>query len=197
MIASLTGVLESCVPGEVVVNVGGVGYLVNVSLPTFAKLPGEGEKARLLVVTVVREDEIRLFGFATDAERKLFQLLQDVSGVGPKLALKVLSGMEPDRLANAIRQGDLRLLTSVSGVGKKLAERLVVELRDKLGAVEGPAGVAAAPRGTPESEAADALTALGYLPRVASQAVEAARADGAAGVEDLIREALKRLAQKR
>jgi len=109
----------------------------------------------------------------------------------------VLSGIEPDRLAEAIRLGDLRMLTSVSGVGKKLAERLVVELRDKMGGLEGPSSGVSAPRGTPESEAADALTALGYAPKVASQAVEAARSGGASSVEDLIREALKRLAQKR
>jgi Holliday junction DNA helicase RuvA len=197
MIASLTGVVEQSTPGEVIVNVGGVGYLVSVPLSTFARLPAEGKEARLLVVTILREDEIRLFGFSTEAEKWFFQLLQNVTGVGPKLALKILSGMEPNRLRDAISLGDLALLTSVSGVGKKLAERLVVELRDKVGAIEGLGLPAASAAGTADSEAADALTALGYPPKVARQAVEAAVREGASGVETIIREALKRLAQKR
>lgn len=198
MIASLTGVVERATPGAVVLAVGGVGYLVNVPLSTYVRLPPVGETARLLTVMVVREDEISLYGFSSDAEQWLFTLLQEVTGVGPKLALKILSGMEPKRLRDALSSGDLAMLSSISGVGKKLAQRLVVELRDKVGASDGsdpttlPAGGAA----VAINEAAEALAALGYQPRVAKRAVEAA-AQAGMSVEEVVREALKLLAPKR
>jgi len=196
VIASLAGRVERSSPGQVVVDVGGVGYRVHVSLSTYAALPGAGRECRLRVVTVVREDEIRLFGFVTAEEEELFGLLQGVTGVGPKLALKILSGVSPGTLRAALAKGDLGVLTSVSGVGKRLAERLVVELRDKVGpVVEGAVG--SPDRGRAEVEALEALGALGYPAKVARRALDAARKAGGTEVEDLVREALRGLAGKR
>lgn len=196
MIASLAGRVERSSPGEVVVDVGGVGYRVHVPLSTYAALPGVGRECRLRVVTAVREDEIRLFGFATAEEEDLFGLLQGVTGVGPKLALKVLSGVNTSNLRNALAQGDMAVLTSVPGVGKRLAERLVVELRDKVGPAF-PVSAAAPGEGREEAEALEALAALGYAPKVARRALEGARKSGATALEDLVREALRGLAGKR
>lgn len=197
MIASLTGIIERSEPGTVVMNVNGVGYLVSVPMPTFVRLPAPGEAARLSIVTVVREDEIALYGFASDGEERLFGLLREVTGVGPKLALKILSGMEAGRLSGAIGAGDTALLSTLPGVGKKLAQRLIVELRDKVGAIPafevGATQIKVGPVGT---EACEALASLGYPPRIAKRAVEEALVDGM-GVEDVVREALKRLAPKR
>lgn len=197
MIASLTGIIERSEPGAVVMNVNGVGYLVSVPMPTYMRLPGIGESARLSIVTIVREDELSLYGFATEAEERLFGLLREVTGVGPKLALKILSGMEAGRLSEAIGMGDTALLATLPGVGKKLAQRLVVELRDKVGAIPRvDTGAPTAKVGPVATEACEALGALGYAPRVAKRAVEEAYADGMT-VEDVVREALKRLAPKR
>lgn len=196
MIASLAGRVERSTPGQVVVDVGGVGYRVHVPLSTYAVLPGVGRECRLRVVTVVREDEIRLFGFATAEEEEFFGLLQGVTGVGPKLALKVLSGVNAGTLRAALAQGDLGVLCSVPGIGKRLAERLVVELRDKVGPVlEGAA--APADQGQAEADALEALVALGYPAKVARRALEAAGKAGVDGVEELVREALRGLAGKR
>ncbi len=195
MIASLSGRVERAVPGHVVVEVGGVGYLVHVPLSTYADLPAPGRDCRLRVVTVVREDEISLYGFATAEEEEIFRLLQGVSGVGPRLALKILSGLSAPALRRALGTADHRALTAVPGVGKKLAERLVVELRDKVGA--GGEAPARGPTGQVESDALEALASLGYAAKVARDAVEAASAGGASGLEELVRESLKRLASKR
>lgn len=193
MIASLAGRVERASPGEVVLEVGGVGYRVRVSLSTYAGLPPPGEAARLRVVTVVREDELSLYGFATAEEEALFALMQGVSGVGPKLALKILSGLSADALGHALGAGDLRALTAVPGVGRKLAERLVLELRDKVLPT-------AAPRpGRPraDDDALEALVGLGYPAKTAKQALEKARAGGAASLEEMVRQALRSLAPKR
>lgn len=199
MIASLTGTIERTSQGRIVLNVGGVGYLVNVPLSTQMKMPGEGGTAKLNIITVVREDDISLYGFATEAEEMMFTLLQDVNGVGPKLAQKILSGIEPQKFRNAIIGNDLNMLSSITGVGKKLAQRLVVELKDKVIVLPGHGlepedlGPVAGPM---ESEAVEALSALGYQPRVARRAMETARREGQT-VEELIRDALKVLAPKR
>lgn len=197
MIASLFGVLERSSPGEIVVDVAGVGYRVRVSLSTYASLPPVGSQARLRVVTVVREDEISLYGFGTAEEEGLFGLLQGVSGVGPKLALKILSGLSADALAQALATGDLRALTAVPGVGKKLAERLVLELRDKV--VAGAALVSGTRHGRSrvDDDALEALVGLGYPAKTAQQALEKARGAGVLKLEDLVREALRSLAPRR
>ncbi len=193
MIASLAGTVGRLAPGEVVVDVGGVGYRVRVSAGTYADLPADGDPCRLRVVTVVREDEISLYGFLAADEEALFRSLQAVSGVGPRLALRVLSGMKTSDLRRAVTRGDLRALTSISGVGKKLAERLVVELRDKVEPVEAGAPVDHGAAG----EALQALEALGYPRPTARRALDRARDGGAAAVEDLVREALRILAPRR
>ena len=199
MIASLTGTLERRAPGEVVVHVGGVGYGVAVSLATFVELPGAGQECRLRVVTVVREDEISLYGFAAAEEEALFRLLVGVSGVGPKLALKILSGMRAETLRQTLVTGDAVSITAISGVGKKLAQRLVVELKDKAGGVglSDLTGVPGMGGGGPDADAVAALEVLGYPRRAAEQALVVARATGADDVQGLVREALKQLAPRR
>jgi len=200
MIASLAGRVERRSPGEVVVHVGGVGYRVAVSLNTYTDLPPPERECCLRVVTVVREDEISLYGFAAAEEEALFRLLLGVSGVGPKLALKILSGMRVESLHRALVTADLGALTAISGVGKKLAQRLVVELKDKAGAVgdiDSAVAAGVAGGGGPEDDALQALESLGYPRRAAEQAVSAARSAGAEDVQGLIREALKQLAPRR
>jgi Holliday junction DNA helicase RuvA len=195
VIASLSGVLAEKSGEEAVVDVNGVGYRVFVSLRSMARLPAEGERVRLRVRTVVREDALDLYGFSSVAEEELFLLLTSVSHVGPKLAMTVLSGMEPGELAGAIAAGDLARLTRLHGVGKKTAERLVVELKDKVGALA-TAPSAPAPTQKPTGQRADlvgALVNLGYKPAQAEAAAE--RAEEAAGpgasLDVLIREALR------
>ena len=136
MIAHLSGKLLSKQPNQVVIDVQGVGYLVNIPLSTFYEIGDPGAAIQLLIHTHVREDTIALFGFQTAKEKHLFEQLTSVSGIGPKLGVTVLSGMSVDELVPAIRQGNLARLTLIPGVGKKTAERMVVELRDKLSKVE-------------------------------------------------------------
>jgi len=140
MIAHLRGTLLSKKPGQVVLEVGGVGYKVFIPLSTYYDLDGEGTAVAFRIHTHVREDTMALYGFLAEIEEVLFQKLIAVAGVGPSLALKVLSGLEPRDLVEAIRDGDLRRLSSVPGVGKKTAERVVVELKDKMPEVMSLAG---------------------------------------------------------
>lgn len=197
MIASLAGQVERNVPGEVVVAVGGVGYRVHVPLSTHTRLPSPGGECRLRILTVVREDEISLYGFLTAEEEDLFRLLHGVSGVGPKLALKVLSGLSASALREAIGAGDHGALTAVPGVGKKLAQRLVVELREKVGPVGLPAPSPSPATGTLEAEALEALEALGYPRKTAQRALRGLGKPGPADLQELVREALKALAPRR
>src|SRR5271165_6242415 len=132
MIASLHGRLIAKAPNQAVVECAGVGYDVTISVATFTSLPAEGAEARLHIYTHVREDQIALFGFAETNEKRMFEKLLTISGIGPKLAITVLSGIDTDRLVAAIRAGDHATLTRIPGVGKKTAERVVLELRDKL-----------------------------------------------------------------
>ena len=197
MIASLKGLVDDKSEDEVVVDVHGVGYRCFVSLRSMARLPAVGEPTKLRVQTVVREDALDLYGFTTAAEEQLFLLLTSVSHVGPKLALNVLSGMEPSELARAIAAGDLARLNKLHGVGKKTAERLIVELKDKVEHLAaGPAGQAVKPRAPATGKRNDlvnALVNLGYKPAVAEKVAEQAeeKAGPEAGLELLIREALK------
>jgi len=200
MIAQLRGTLADKRPNQLIVEVGGVGYLVNIPLSTFYALGGLREEVVLLVHTHVREDSLALYGFLTAREKHLFEMLLSASGVGPTLALKILSGMSADELAPAIREGDIARLTRIPGVGKKTAERMVVELRDKLAAAETEAlssggSVAATGRGGISGDVVSALLNLGYDSRAAEAAVErAGRDDGASGnFEALLRAALHAL----
>ena len=173
MIAHLRGRLFAKQPGQAIVEAGGVGYDVTISVPTFTALPAEGGEVSLYIYTQVREDTLALFGFKERDEKRLFERLITVSGVGPKLAVTILSGLNPERTVEAIRGQDHATLTRIPGVGKKLAERLVVELKDKLEdmAVAAPAVAAAGPAA---EDVLSALVNLGYQRPSAQKAIEAA-----------------------
>jgi holliday junction DNA helicase RuvA len=200
VIASLRGTVAEKDLHEAIVDVGGVGYRVHLSLLTSSRLPPEGQPITLRVRTVVREDALELFGFLSRTEEQLFLLLTSVSGVGPKLAMNVLSGLEVEALCAAIAKGEVARLTKIHGVGKKTAERLVLELRDKVKVVALEAGTAAAgeregPANSSRADVVSALVNLGYKPQQAEKAAEVAegRAGAEAPFEALFREALKGL----
>ncbi|TCK72508.1 Holliday junction branch migration protein RuvA [Acidipila rosea] len=193
MIAHLRGRLFSKQPGQAIVEASGVGYDVIISVPTFTALPVEGAEVSLFIHTHVREDALALFGFLELAEKRLFERLITVSGVGPKLAVTILSGLSPERTVSAIRAQDHATLTRIPGVGKKLAERLVVELKDKLDdmAVAPAQQIAAGPAA---DDVLSALVNLGYQRPAALKAIETAgERDKAAGADfdALFRAALK------
>lgn len=199
MITFLHGKLVEALPTQVTVDVNGIGYEALIPLSSYDKLPRPGQEVKLLTHLVVREDAHLLFGFMTPAERELFRLLiHNVSGIGPKTALNVLSGMSVTAFRGAVAGGDVKSLSQISGVGKKTAERIVVELKDKIG----PAGVweaASAGRALSVEEqkindAVLALMALGFKQVEAHEAVRAALAalGAQAGVEDLVRASLKK-----
>jgi Holliday junction DNA helicase RuvA len=195
MIAQLRGTLGDKRPNQVLVDVGGVGYLVHIPLSTFYALGDLHANVTLLIHTQVREDAISLYGFLSAREKHLFELLISASGVGPVLALKILSGMSVEDLVPAVRSGDLARLTRIPGVGRKTAERMIVELRDKLAAMEIPedARKHVALTGGGE-EVVIALTNLGYDQSAAENAVEAVRNNGnAIDFEPLLRASLHRL----
>jgi len=180
-----------------VIDVNGIGYEVLIPLSSFEKLPELGQAVTLKTQLVVREDSQTLYGFATNDERELFRMIQGVSGIGPRLALNVLSGMDVVSFKGAIGTGDVKRLSSINGIGKKTAERMVLELKDKLGLVSGaaaaPLGQALAAHDKPIADAAAALEALGTKPLEALKAAQAARAmlGPQASVEELVRAALK------
>jgi Holliday junction DNA helicase RuvA len=194
MIAQLAGSLAYKSPEHLVVDVHGVGYQVLVSLNSFYRLPEPGDSVRLLIHTHVREDALQLYGFIDREEKQLFLLLNSVSGIGPRLALNILSGTPTNELLDALEAGDLVRLVAIPGVGKKTAERLVLELRDKIKLVKGARGADDGRRATGlETEAVSALVNLGYRQNEAERAVKAARAAGANDIEAVIRTALKRV----
>ncbi|WP_263366885.1 Holliday junction branch migration protein RuvA [Edaphobacter bradus] len=175
MIAYLRGRVLSKAPNQVVVDCGGVGYDVAISVSTFSELPGEGAEAALHIHTHVREDQIALFGFAEMQEKRLFERLLTISGIGPKLAITVLSGISAERLVVAIRGGDHATLTKIPGIGKKTAERVVLELKDKLEDMAVPVAAGGGGYHTPlGDDALSALVNLGYARPVAQKAVESA-----------------------
>ena len=196
MITFLEGVLVEKQPTRVVLNVHGVGYEIFLPLSSFDRLPAEQQPCRLLIYDCVREDDHRLYGFAGAAERELFELLLGISGIGPKTALSALSGLSVRELKAAVVAGDVKRLSSISGIGKKTAERMVVELRDKLSAGEALEAVA----GAAEPSACDlrtrdallALISLGYKQADAQQRIRDVlpRLKPAATVEEVVRAAL-------
>jgi holliday junction DNA helicase RuvA len=195
MIGQLRGRLAEKRPNQVLVDVGGVGYLVQVPLSTYAALGELHTEVTLLIHTHVREDALALYGFVSAREKHFFELLLSASGVGPTLALKILSGMNVEELIPAIRGSDLARLTRIPGVGRKTAERIVVELKDKLEVVAFEAGkpAPASPAGI-EADVVSALVNLGYDGRAAETAVgEAKREAGAGNFEKLLRAALQSL----
>jgi len=195
VIGALRGKVESKAPGCVLVDVGGVVYEVAVSLQSFARLPAEGMSVRLDVVTHMREDGLTLFGFLDRAEKSVFNLLRSVNGVGPKLALNILSGLPAGEIRCALAGGDVQRLVRVPGVGKKIAERLVLELRERARDEEVAAGFE--PQSTDkerrDSEAVSALVNLGYRRGDAEKVLADVSTD--VPLEEAIREALRRFAR--
>jgi holliday junction DNA helicase RuvA len=196
MIAHLRGAVADKSAGEVVIDAGGVGYRVFMSLLSSSRVPSLGEPCSLRIRTVVREDALDLYGFLTRAEEELFLLLHSVTGVGPKLALAVLSGMEAEQLLETLRKGDVARLTKIHGVGKKTAERLVLELRDKAKKLfPDTADTQTRAPGTSGAfqDLVSALLNLGYKEPQAEKAAEVAMATSGEGspFETLFREAMK------
>lgn len=195
MIGRLSGTLVEKQPNQVLVDVGGVGYRVVIPLSTFAALPDLNAPVTLLVHTHLREDQLQLFGFLTAREKQLFEMLIAVTGVGPALALKLLSGKPAEELLGAIGRGEIERLMGIPGIGKKTAERIVVELRDRLAELgpEAPAGGAAVEG--PGADVASALANLGYDRRAIDDVLaRVVRAHPGAGFEKLFRTALAQLA---
>ena len=181
MIAHLRGTILTKSPNSVVLDCNGVGYELAISVATFTDLGNEGSEAKLHVHTHVREDALALFGFSERTEKRLFEKLLTISGIGPKLAITVLSGISAERLVGAIRAGDHATLTKIPGIGKKTAERVVLELKDKLDDMTGsaPQQAAAPSLGAVADDVLSALVNLGYPRPVAQKAVEAAAKDAA------------------
>src|ERR1700734_4551686 len=192
MIAHLRGHLLSKTPNQAIVECSGVGYDVTISVATFSALPHEGAEAALHIHIHVREDQLALFGFSETQEKRLFEKLLTISGIGPKLAITVLSGISSDRLVTAIRSGDHATLTRIPGIGKKTSERVVLELKDKLDDMAVAPAAAATHHGPAGDDALSALVNLGYARPIAQRAIEAAIAKEPAVVNDF--EALFRAA---
>jgi holliday junction DNA helicase RuvA len=196
MIAHLRGKLLAKQPNQVILEAAGVGYDVTITVPTFAALPQIGTELALHIHTYVREDVLALYGFIRPEEKHLFEKLISVTGIGPKLAVTILSGMPSDEMVAAIRGNDIVRLTKIPGIGKKTAERMVLELRDKL-PPDGAEALIAIPTLTAiEEDVLSALVNLGYQRAVAEKAVSAVAKDGKAGAfENLFREALGSLSK--
>ncbi|HOX61380.1 MAG TPA: Holliday junction branch migration protein RuvA [Verrucomicrobiota bacterium] len=199
MIAFLRGQLIEALPTQVTVEVNGVGYEALIPLSSYDHLPAPGQEVKLLTHLVVREDAHVLYGFMTAAERELFRLLiNTVSGIGPKIALNVLSGMNPTAFRGAVANGDVKSLSQISGVGRKTAERIVVELKDKIGAAgaweAASAQRALSPADQRVNDAVLALMALGFKQIEAHDSIRKAQAalGAQATVEDLVRSCLKK-----
>lgn len=192
MIAQLRGKLITRHPNLIVVETGGVGYGVTVSVPTFSELPAIGSEVVLYIHTHVREDQLALYGFIRLEEKQLFEKLITVSGIGPKLAITVLSGMPADEMTKAIRANDLARLTKIPGVGKKTAERMVLELRDKLAPLERTDQVQQMPSlSATQEDVLSALLNLGFQHAAAEKALaQTARNGGADSFDALFRGAL-------
>lgn len=186
MISFLEGTIAEKGPDRVVIAVGGVGYEVSTPTSVLSRLPATGATARLQIRMVVREDAMVLYGFSDAGERDLFDLLTGVTGIGPRVALSFLSAMRADALRRAVVAGDAAALTVVPGVGKKVAQRVVLDLRDKLGGEGEPVGEG------PLADVREALLSLGLTPIEASEALASIEADGR-GSDDLLREALQRV----
>ncbi|HUK57214.1 MAG TPA: Holliday junction branch migration protein RuvA [Nitrospiria bacterium] len=205
MIASLSGILKRKTPQSVVVDVHGVGYEVMMPLTTFYRLPSEHESVHLWTYTHVREDALQLYGFSSGEEKNVFLLLLGVSGIGPKLAINILSGLPLSELVAAVNQGDVAKLSSIPGIGQKTAARLVLELKEKIRAVAVSDSTAVGPAEEKElqgmEDAVSALVNLGYKSPLAKDAVKKVLRSGnggparPVGIEELIKESLKVLSR--
>ena len=198
MISFLKGTLSEALPTQVVIDVNGVGYEVLIPLSSFDKLPSLGGEVKLLTHLAIRDDAHVLYGFSSETERDLFrQLIRHVTGIGPKIALNVLSGTTPTSFQAAVANGDVKALSGISGVGKKTAERIVVELRDKLGdgmAIDSGSGSPISAEDQKMADAIAALEALGSKPKAAQEAIRVAIAmlGPDKPVDELVRAALKK-----
>lgn len=198
MIARLTGILAETAADHAVIDVGGVGYLIQASSRTLGAIGSVGGQVMLFTEMQVREDSMTLFAFGSAGERDWFRLLTGVQGVGGRVALAILSTLDPDDLSRAVAHGDKAMVSRANGVGPKLAQRIVMELKDKVGGVAiGPAGVAPAAASGVTADAASALIHLGFRPAEAGAAVAAAEAElgDAPSLDALVRLALKKAAK--
>jgi len=192
VIAQVRGRLVRKEPQEAIVDVGGVGYRVAIPLSTFYRLGAPGDEVSLLTHTHVREDALALFGFLTPAEQALFERLIAVSGVGPKLAVSILSGIEAPDLVAALKASDVARLTRIPGVGRKTAERLVLELKDRMQGLAATEPAPGSPAGSPKEDLVSALVHLGYSRPEAERGVDRALKDGGEGrFEELLRRTLR------
>ena len=196
MIGQISGTLVYKHPPQLMVDVGGVAYELEAPMTAFYELSEVGERVSLFTHLVIRDDAHLLFGFADLQQRDVFRVLLKISGVGPRVALALLSGLTVDDLAACVAAGDIAQLTRVPGIGRKTAERLVIELRDRLESVSGVGPDSSRSTLTPQQDAVSALMALGYRETEASRAVRAVEVDGVPPVETLIREALKGLSRE-
>ena len=178
MIAHLRGKLIARHPNQAIVETAGVGYDVTISVPTFSGLPPLGSEVALHIHTHVREDQLALYGFLRPEEKQLFEKLLTVSGIGPKLAITILSGMPAEDMVNAIRGNDVARLTKIPGIGRKTAERMVLELRDKLPPMGGEVTPAVSPLNAVQEDVLSALLNLGYQQAAAEKALSAAQKNG-------------------
>ena len=192
MISRLRGMLLEKQTDQAVVDVGGVGYSVTIPISAYPRLPDVGKEVSFFTYTHVREDILALFGFLSEIDRKLFEMLITVNGVGPRLAVTILSGLPAPELLDAIRSGDGARLQRVPGIGRKTGERIILELREKMGAIEAPAKQAGTPGAAVDQEVVSALVNLGCTRAAADKAVDQARQRGApAEFEPLFRMAME------
>ena len=195
MIAHISGTLAQKVPGEIVVDVNGIGYQVFIPLNVFYRLPEIGARIALQIHTHVREDALQLFGFQDAAEKQIFLLLTAVSGIGPRLALNILSGIASEDLARALKESDQVRLVAIPGVGKKLAERMIVELKDKLMTFSSDSATSKSSYGDSQlmQDAVSALVNLGYRKTEAEDNVRTVLKRGQSSLEEVLKEALRRM----
>ncbi|HMF49382.1 MAG: holliday junction helicase RuvA [Candidatus Binatota bacterium] len=195
MIAHISGTLAQKVPGEIVVDVNGIGYQVFIPLNVFYRLPEIGARIALQIHTHVREDALQLFGFQDAAEKQIFLLLTAVSGIGPRLALNILSGIASEDLARALKESDQVRLVAIPGVGKKLAERMIVELKDKLMTFSSDSAASKSSYGDSQlmQDAVSALVNLGYRKTEAEDNVRTVLKRGQSSLEEVLKEALRRM----
>lgn len=197
VIAQISGTLAHKLPGEVVVDVGGVGYQIFIPLNVFYRLPEIGDPVSLYIHTHLREDALQLFGFRAAEEKQVFLLLNSVTGIGPKLAVNILSGISAEELAEAVKDGDQVRLVSIPGVGKKLAERMIVELRDKFATLQMRPSEAVPPSGDSQlvQDAVSALVNLGYRKTEVEKNVHDIIQTGKRTLEEVIKDVLRRMSR--
>ncbi|MCU7496772.1 MAG: Holliday junction branch migration protein RuvA [Ignavibacteria bacterium] len=194
MIGHLTGKILAKKPTQVLLDVAGVGYVVNISINTFEKLGDEGQAASVHTYLAVREDALSLYGFSTESEKQMFELLISINGIGPKLAQGILSGIQIDELKHALKSGNLSRLVAVPGVGRKTAERMLLDLRDKVDTVAGEKEAPLLASFKIKDDAIAALTTLGYNQKNAEKVIrDILTEEPSMALEDLIRQALSHL----